>query len=577
MQKMNKYEKLSAERKRLISNNEAPDWLSTAGYQLLSSKNYLDTGETPKDMYSRVAKRASELTKFEIPSDYGYSNWNEAFFDVLWKGWLSPSTPVLTNLGNERGHPISCSSTYVPDSIRGFYQARTEIAQLTQRGYGTSVCLDTIRPRGSKISRGGTANGVMQLAGGLVDDMKEVSQGSSRRGSVGQYINPLHPDFDEVADRLLNDDDGFNIGWNITDEFEELFKRDPKRADYIWKRMMKIKLTKGKGYFFFLDRANRASPQMYKDRGFTIKNSQLCSEIALMSDENHSYTCALSSANVAKYNEWKDTKLFQIITVFIDAVIEDMLIKARLEEGFEKVVAFTEKSRAQGQGLLGLSTYFQQEGMIFGDFRSIVFNQQLLKRMDKDTLDASKLMAIEVGEPEWMTDYGERCSHRIAIAPTMSTATIMGGVSSGIEPVYANIYSQDTAGGSVYRINPPFLRLMKDRNMYTEEVMTRVAEDQGSVQGETWLTDTEKQVYRTAFEINQETIIRMSSDRQKFGVDQSQSTNLYFTAEEAEEEIARIHDIAFRDEHLLSLYYVRTLNKSMKVEVNKTECEACDG
>ncbi len=146
-----------------------------------------------------------------------------------------------------------------------------------------------------------------------------------------------------------------------------------------------------------------------------------------------------------------------------------------------------------------------------------------------------------------------------------------------IEPVYANIYSQDTAGGSVYRINPPFLQLMKDRGMYTEEVMTRVAEDQGSVQNEPWLTATEKEVYRTAFEINQETIIRMSSDRQKFGVDQAQSTNLYFTAEEPEEEIARVHDIAFKDAHLLSLYYVRTLNKSMKVEVDKTECVACDG
>lgn len=573
---MNKYEQLSAERKRLISIGEAPSWLSTAGYQLLVSKHYLNTAETPRDMYTRIADRAAELTLFSIPADYGYASWNEAFFDVMWKGWLSPSTPVLTNMGNSRGHPISCSSTYVPDSIRGFYQARMEVAQLTQRGYGTSVCLDTIRPRGSAISKGGTANGVMQLASGLVDDMREVSQGSSRRGSVGQYIDPLHPDFDEVADRLLNDDDGFNVGWNITDEFDELFTKDPARADYLWKRMLKIKLTKGKGYFFFVDRANRAAPQMYKDRGFTIKNSQLCSEIALMTDKDHSYTCALSSANVAKYNEWKDTKLFQIITVFIDAVIEDMLIKAKGEEGFERVVAFTEKSRAQGQGILGEATYFQNEGLVFGDFRSIMFNQSLLKRMNEDTLEASRLMAKEVGEPEWMVGYGERCSHRIAIAPTMSTATIMGGVSSGIEPVYANIYSQDTAGGSVYRINPPFLSLMKERGMYTEEVMTRVAEDQGSVQNEDWLTEDEKKVFRTAFEINQETIIKMASDRQKY-IDQSQSVNLYFTADEDEEEIARIHHIAFRDEHLLSLYYLRTLNKSMKVEVDKTDCLACDG
>ena len=164
--------------------------MSTASYQLLANQNYLNTAETPRDMYHRIARRAAELTKFQIPAYFEFDSWYDAFFTVMWKGWLSPSTPILTNMGNDRGYPIACSGTYIGDSIRSFYQARTEIAQLTQRGYGTSWCLDPVRPRGSAVSKGGTANGIMRPAAGAVQDMKDVSQ-NSRRGSIGQYLNPI--------------------------------------------------------------------------------------------------------------------------------------------------------------------------------------------------------------------------------------------------------------------------------------------------------------------------------------------------------------------------------------------------
>jgi len=576
-----KYEKLSFRRKFLQSEGLAPDWLSTAGFQLLTERNYLNTAETPLSMYSRIAQRASELTDFEIPSDWGYENWNDAFFDVMWNGWVSPSTPVLTNMGNERGHPISCSGTHLGDSIRSWYQARMEIAQLTQRGYGTSTVLDPVRHRGSPISKGGTANGIMQPAEGIVQDMKDVSQGSSRRGAAGLYLNPLHEDFNEIADQILADDDGWNIGWNITDEFEDLFEKDPTRADAIWKKMLKIKLIKGKGYFFFIDKANRSRPKMYKDKGLFVKGSNLCAEIQLFSDEDHSFTCVLSSMNVSKYNEWKNTKAVEIAMVLLDAIISDMLIKAKKEAGFERVIAFTEKSRAVGLGILGEATYYQQEGWVFGDLQSIMFNQSLVKMLDKRTLAVSRLVAKEVGEPEWLEGYGERWSHRMAFPPTMSTSIIMGGISQGTEPVFANIYEQDTAGGTVFRINPPFLKLMKERGMYTEEVMKRIAEDQGSVQAEDWLTDHEKAVFRTAFELNQSTVLKMSGDRQrgmnKTGGGQGQSTNLYFPHDAKEEDISTLHHEAFEDEDIESLYYVRTLNGATKVKIDASVCEACEG
>jgi len=906
-----KYEQLSHKRKQLQADGLAPNWMSTASYQLLSNQNYLNTAETPRDMYERIATRAAGLTDFSIPADFGYSSWYDAFFEVMWNGWLSPSTPILTNMGNTRGHPIACSGTYLGDNIASFYTARKEIAQLTQRGYGTSWCLDPVRHRGSAISRGGTANGIMQPASGAVQDMKEISQGT-RRGSIGQYLNPMHQDFDELCDQLLAEHTGWNIGWNLTEEYTELFNRAPAEADSIWKRMIKTRLTPGKGYMLFLDKVNANRPQMYKDKNFYVRHSNLCvtgdtkiltrdhgyvpiatlegqtvecwngnewsmtplfktsegqqiltvqldnhmtinatpyhkwyvmdgysktiekrthelnpgdklikfdlepiphginrlplaytngfhsgdgtvyknsgkprvslhdnkqlllsrisgyssssyskegrilnlhyktnvlkdkfyipdnticvsdrlawlagyldadgtltnnngtesiqvvsiefnflkevllllqelgihstiskaneakytllpvnngtgeykeywtkeshrlliagselgklislgftasrvqptirayqrqarqfvkvvavedndtvlptycgtepkrhmlmfngvltgncAEICLMSDENHSFTCVLSSMNITKYDEWKDTKVIQIATIFLDAVISDMLIKAKQEEGFERIIAFTEKSRALGLGQLGLSTYYQMKSWAFGDLDSIMFNQQLMKALDKESLIATTLMAKELGEPEWLEGYGLRNSHRLALPPTKSTSVVMGGVSEGIMPVFANVYEQETAGGIVYRINPVLLTIMKERGKYTPEVMARISEAQGSVQGESWLTPHEKQIFKTAFELNQETILLMASHRQRImnegGGGQGQSLNLYFPMEATEEEISYIHHLAFIDPYIQSLYYVHTLNTTSTYEVDRGECAACHG
>jgi ribonucleoside-diphosphate reductase alpha chain len=575
----NKYEELSHERKRLQSLGLAPDWYSTASYQLLVNKNYLDVAETPKDMYNRIAERAAELTKASLPDSFGYTSWKEAFFDIMWKGWLSPSTPVLTNMGNDRGHPISCSGTHVDDSIRSFESALTELAQLTQRGYGCSVSIDSIRRRGSPISKGGKANGPYDFAEDVVHKMKKISQGSSRRGSSGQYINVMNPDIDELFDQLIADDDGWNMGWMITDEYKELFKKDLNEATRLWKRMLKVKMTKGKGYFLFLDKINKNRPQMYIDKGFKVKHSNLCAEITLYNDKDHSFTCVLSSMNISKYDEWKDTKAIQIATIFLDAVIEDMLIKAKKEEGFERVVAFTEKSRAIGLGVLGLSSYYQQQSWIYGDLNTIAFNKKFFKHLIDEALIASKFLAKEVGEPEWMKGYGERFSHLIALPPTKSTAIIQGGISEGINPVFANVFKQDTAGGTIYRINPILLPIMKERNAYNKETMKRIEKSQGSVQGEDWLSEHEKEVFKTAFELNQETVLLMGSHRQEAMGQraQGQSLNLFYPMEATEEEISRHHSIAFEDPHIHSLYYIHSLNKESKNKVNRNECVACEG
>ena len=572
----NKYEKYSNDRKRLQDIGEAPDWLSTAGYQMLVDKKYLLDNETPNDAFIRLAKRASDLVPDTVnPELFGFDNWYDAFYNDLSKGWLSPSTPVLSNLGTNRGHPIACSGTFVEDSIRGFYEARMEVAQLTQRGYGTSLDLSNIRHRGSPISSGGKATGVTQLMNGIVKDMQEISQGT-RRGSCGQYLDVLHPDFNEVNRQLISDDEGLNIGWTITDEYEALSTVNPERADDIWKKMMKTKLTKGKGYFFFKDKVNRHRPKMYIDRGLSVSASNLCTEIALFADKDHTFSCVLSSVNISKYDEWKDSKLIERSCIFLDAVIDDMLEKAEKEIGFEKIVRFTEKTRALGLGVLGLSTYYQMKGWSFGDIDSMGFNSRFFKQMKEKTLKASKYMAEVVGEPEWLKGYGERWSHRTALPPTMSTSIIQGGVSLGIEPVFANVYVHDTSAGGVYRVNPPFLKLMKDKGVYSEETMTRIANNNGSVQDEDWLSKEEKLVFRTAFEVSQETILQMAAIRQQY-ICQGQSINLFFDNKTTEREITRIHDIAFKDEMIHGLYYIRSLNGVAKHKASSDECLSCHG
>ena len=572
---INKYEQLSLDRKKLQRNEEAPKWLTTAGYQLLTNNNYLLPGETPKDMYNRAAKRAAELVQIPIPPFLPYTTWYDAFYTSMWNGWLSPSTSVLSNLGTNRGHPVSCSGSYMEDSIYSFYETRKEIALLTKEGYGTSVTLDTVRHRGASISVGGTASGVMQPASGIVQDMKEVSQGF-RRGNCGLYLNPLHNDAEELMDQLLADDSGWNVGWNFTNEFDELLEKDPQAADYIWKKLLRTKLIKGKGYYLFLDKANSLMPQCFKDNNLTIHNSNLCAEIMLPNDKNHTFSCVLSSLNVTKYDEWKDKYLYEIALVFANALIDDMLEKSHNKPGFERIVQFTEKARAIGLGILGLSTYYQQNNWVFGDLNSIMFNQQLAREMQERTYSMSEYMASILGEPEWCKGSGRYNATTMAFPPTMSTSAIMGGVSQGIEPVFANVYEQDTAGGMVYRINPPLLKLMKEREVYNEETMKRIAENQGSVFGEDWLSDYEKEVFRTAFELNQETILLMASHRQKW-IDQGQSLNLYFKKETPEEYISKLHWIAYKDPYIKSLYYIRTLNEDEKLTIPESVCTACNG
>tara|TARA_R110002096_G_scaffold110795_3_gene241966 strand:+ start:1446 stop:3167 length:1722 start_codon:yes stop_codon:yes gene_type:complete len=559
------YEKLSNERKQLQAEGSVPEWFTTGAWQMFTQKYQID-GATIKDTYRRISRAAAK----HMPTNV--AQWEETFFGLLWEGWLGLSTPVLANMGTNRGMPVSCSGQVIDDSISDFYMSAHELAVLTKHGFGTSSYLGNIRPRGSSISKGGKASGVIDVITTCVDIMRKVAQGTARRGAWAGYLPIDHPDFDEVVDYLEHNPDDLNLGWVVTDDFIASLKAKNQSAINKLARAMKVKAVTGKGYFFFVDKVNRASPSMYKDLDLKVLASNLCIEINLFSDSEHSFTCVLSSMNLAKFDEWKNTSAVFSATVFLDCVAQEFIDRGKSILGFEKTVKFTEKSRALGLGVCGFHTYLQQNSIPFESLEAHTWNNTAFSHIEKEAFRASQYMAETLGEPEWCKGYGVRNTHRTAIAPTTTLALICSGVSQGIEPVVANIYNQPTSAGELYRVNPVFLELAKERGEFTEELVDDLTlNTAGSVQHLDWLTDHEKLVFKTAYEIDQRAIIRLASTRQKY-ICQGQSLNLFFNADEDEEYIMEIHQEAFLDEDIKGLYYMRT---AAGVQASKGECLAC--
>ena len=555
-------DKLSAERKQLQEEGLLPDWYTTGGYQLFLEK-YM-WAKNPREQYATIASALAQHTD-------DYDKWNVKFFDLLWKGWLSPSTPVLANTGTTRGMPVSCSGGYIQDSIDGFYSSRRETALLTKYGFGTSAYLGDIRGRGSSITGGGKASGILPVLRGFVQDSRDVSQGGVRRGSWAGYIPIDHQDFDEIVGYLEKDPDDLNIGWTVSNDWLQELEAGNPEARKRFARALKVKLVTGKGYFWFPDKANAKLPLYYPIPNLA---SNLCTEINLPSDWEHTFTCVLSSMNAAKWDEWKDTDAIFTATVFLDCVASEFVKRASSIPGLENAVRFTEKARALGLGVAGFHTYLQQKGWSFGSLDAVYFNQQLFEKLDKESLKASNWMAEQWGPAPWAANgrgFTRNCS-RIAVAPTKSTALIMGGISEGINPDPAMIYTQATAGGEVQRINPVLLGLMKERKVYDKKHIQEVIEAFGSVQGVKWLTEEEKQVFRTAFEIDQNVVVRLAAQRGQW-IDQWQSLNLFFSAEEDPRVVAQVHKDAFLNPSILGLYYL--YSKSGVAGSKDNACEAC--
>lgn len=547
------FERLSQERKDLQAKGFLPDWFTTQGYQMFIA-NYKYEHTFLLGRHQTIAKTLSKY----MPEGT-HEHWESIFFDLLWSGKLSPSTPILANCGTDRGLTVSCAGQYIDDSIDSFYSNLHETAVLSQHGFGTSGDFSSIRPRGSSISKGGTANGAKPVIDDFFTCTSKVSQGGARRGSFGAYIDIEHPDFDECYQDLLVNGNGKNYGWVIRDSFIERLKSGDKAANKRFAEVLHLKLILGKGYFFFIDRANRHRPDMYKDLGLDIKASNLCSEIMLHSSPEYTYSCVLASINLVHWNEIKDDDTIFNASVFLDCVVSDFLVKAQGISGLEKVIKFTEKGRAVGLGLMGLHTYLQQEGIAYDSMPAMFENKMISQRLASESLRASKWLAEELGEPEWCKGYGVRNTHRTAQAPTKSSALLMGGVSEGINPDPGMVFTASSAVGELTRIVPVFYELMKKRGQYKPEVLTRIIKHVGSVQQEDWLTPEEKAVFRTAFEVNQEHHLNMAAARQP-DFCQGQSLNFYISDTGSEKVIARLISLCFTKENILSQYYIYSRN-----------------
>ncbi len=560
------YDELGEERKQLQSEGRLPEWVTTPAWQMLKENYITEKYPDMLSVYSRISKHAAKYTKEpEV--------WEKKFFDLFWKGWLAGSTPVLSNMGTGIGCPVSCCGQKIDDSVISFYDSQKEIAVLSKNGFGTSSYLGVIRPRGSMITgMKGSASGVLPVFKDFVQLSRDITQGT-RRGAWSGYIEIEHGDFYELLNYISKNPDDANIGWIISAAFIERLDVGDKDAIERFQKAMKMKMITGKGYFFFVDKVNRQNPQMYKDLGLDVKASNLCTETALHSSDEYTYSCVLSSMNASKYDEWKDTDAIFVATVFLDCVNQDLIEIGKNTEGLEKVVRFAEESRALGLGALGFHTYLQENGIPFESIDAHYKNVEIFKLLDSESLRASQWLAKENGEPLWCKGYGVANTHRLTIAPNLSSALICGSVSQGIEPVYKNAYVQNTAAGKIDRVNPTLLKLMKEREVYNEETIKDIIRNSGSVQHVSWLSDHEKEVFKTAFEIDQKVIIRLASVRQKY-IDQAQSINLFFSADESEEYIAEVHKMAFKDPYIKSLYYIRSENN---VNVNKSECKSCEG
>ena len=581
---MSKQRNYSKERKELQKQGLCPDWMTTMGWQLFSQKYLNGDCKNPKEQYQRIAKTLAKHAPKEYPEfwdkiDYWKGKtWEQTFFDTLYDGFISASTPMLTNTGTDYGMSVSCSGSYVGDSIEEFYETRKQNALLTKEGFGTAVYLGDIRPRGSKM-KNGEANGSQPVAEMFVDDAMKVSQGSARRGASAWYYPIDGGDFDELVHYLETFTDGNNAGWCLTDEFRDKLLSGDKDAVMRWGKMLSCKGNVGSGYQFFVDKANRKAPQMYKDKGLKIKSSQLCSEITLFSDSDNTFTCVLASENLRKYDE-RPKMLAFVGTVMLDCVASDFIEKAKEKGNMERAVRFTEQSRALGYGVMAFHTYLLDHSIVWGSLESKFTNIKMFSTIKSEATQATQWMAKVLGEPELCKGYGVRNTHLLAVAPTKSTALIVGSVSEGINPQVGFVYTQSTPSGEVFRIDPSFLQLIKDNGIYaseddkaTQDFLYDIISHKGSIQHRDEFTEHEKAVYRTAFEINPYDHLDLVSERQEY-ICQAQSCNV-FLANTTAKEMSKLYLYAYLDKNILSLYYHYGL-RDANIQTNVV-CESCGG
>jgi len=578
-----------------------PTWGNTEIYVKTISKGYLLAGETPKDAYWRVSTAvARRLGKPQLASK---------FFDYIWRGWLNLATPVLSNTGTDRGLPISCFGIDVGDSIQEIGSKNLEMMLLAKHGGGVGIGVNMIRSAGSRITGNGTSDGVVPFCKIYDSTILATNQGSVRRGAASINLNIEHGDFDEWIEIREPKGDVNRQSLNlhqcvvVGDKFMRKLEEGDVEARRKWGKVLQKRKATGEPYIMFKGNVNKQNPEAYKQNGLKVFMTNICSEITLHTDESHSFVCCLSSVNLAKYDEWKDTDLIYTAVWFLDGVLEEFIQRAKNMRGFENSVRSAEKGRALGLGVLGWHTYLQQKGMSFEGLPAQFETRKIFSQMKIEAERASRAMAEEYGEPLWCVGTGMRNTHLMAIAPTVSNSKLSGNVSAGIEPWAANVFTEQTAKGTFIRKNPELERVLRKIGINNKDTWDKILQDGGSVQDiaelDNWgfvngkLTnrndmtesnfenkeiDWVKDVYKTFKEINQLELVKQAGIRQQY-VDQSVSLNLAFPTQATPKWINQVHMEAWKS-GIKTLYYMRTesvLRGDIATKATDPDCLSCDG
>ena len=539
------------------------------------SKGYLLPGETPKKAYRRVAHSvAMRLNKPELENK---------FFKYIWNGWIGLASPVLSNTGTDRGLPISCFGIDTPDSIRGIGLTNAELMRLTSYGGGVGISLSRIRGRGSNITGNGKSEGIVPWAKIYDSTIIATNQGSVRRGAASVNLDINHKDINEFLQirRPKGDPNRQCLNLHqcvvVDDAFMKRLNDRDSEAMSLWLEILKSRVETGEPYIMFKDNVNKDNPLAYRMNNLDVSMTNICTEITLHTDEEHSFICCLSSLNLAKYDEWKNTDVVETAVYFLDGVMEEFIVKTNGKDSMIRSHRHAKKGRALGLGVMGWHTFLQQKNLPFNSIASTAWTHTIFSDIKIKAEAASRQLAVEYGEPLWCKNTGMRNTHLLAIAPTVSNSRINACL-AGIEPQPANVYVFNGAKGTFIVKNQELEKLLESKGKNQNKYWDQILADNGSVQNlpHDVLNEEEKEVFLTFPEINQLALVQQAAARQRY-IDQTQSLNLAFDPTDSPRWINQVHIESWKL-GIKTLYYLRT-DSVIKGDLGSRTsiCLSCDG
>tara|TARA_B100001079_G_scaffold35985_1_gene27504 strand:- start:518 stop:2230 length:1713 start_codon:yes stop_codon:yes gene_type:complete len=554
---------------------EYPEWMDEISLATIS-KGYLLPGETVKNAYRRVANAAADrLKKPELANK---------FFRYIWNGWIGLASPVISNMGTDRGLPISCYGIDTPDSIRGIGLTNAELMRLTSKGGGVGISVSRIRPRGDGITGNGKSEGVVPWCKIYDSSIIATNQGNVRRGAASVNLDIEHPDIDEFLEIRRPKGDVNRQCLNlhqcvvVGDSFMRKLEARDSEAMNRWAKILKARMETGEPYIMFKDNVNKNNPIAYRMNNLDVTMTNICSEITLFTDEWHSFICCLSSLNLAKWDDYKDTDCIQTAIWFLDGVMQEFIDKSNGKDSLVRTHNHAKKGRALGLGVMGWHTFLQQKNLPFNSIASTVHTRNIFNKIRMEAETASMELAAEYGEPIWCRGTGMRNTHLLAVAPTVSNSVICGGISAGIEPLPANVYTFNGAKGTFIRKNKSLETVLEAKGENKEKWWKQMLQDNGSVLGlpDNVLSAEEKDVFLTFPEINQLELVKQAAERQKY-IDQTQSLNLSFDPNDSPKWINQVHMEGWKL-GVKTFYYLRT-DSVIKGDLGsrQADCVSCDG